>query len=110
MGNKLSTEEKYRGTTNNNLNIEIFFVKYNSEEDLYSTLRITNDNFDKYYNRYLKTHLDSTSNNNKDTFIIFNKITNTFNIIGDYTEDGQLINKKYIERILEYKVEHVLHV
>lgn len=109
MGNKLSTEEKNRKKSNN-LNIEVFFVKYNSEEDLYSTLRITNDNFDKYYKRYLKSNVDSTINN-KDIFILFNKVTNTFKIIGESTEDGELINKKYIERILEYKIDdHILNV
>jgi len=100
MGNKLSTEEKDKKNPSNNLNIEVFFVKYNSEEDLHSTLRITNDNFEKYYKRYLKSNLDSTVSN-KDIFILFNKVTNTFNIIGESDENGQIINKKYIERVLE---------
>jgi hypothetical protein len=48
MGNKLSTEEKHKTP-----NIGIFFVKYNSTDDVYTSLRITKDNFDNEYKCYL---------------------------------------------------------
>ena len=94
MGNKLSTEEKHKTP-----NIGIFFVKYNSTDDVYTSLRITKDNFDNEYKCYLKNNTDP-SVVNKDIFVLHNKDTNNFNIVGESDENEKIIVKKYIEIIL----------
>jgi hypothetical protein len=102
MGNKLSTEEKNKNPFMGTLDIEVFLVKYNSVDERYIPLRITINNFDNEYKLYMDNNADS-SILNKDSFILYNKITNNFNIIGETDESGKIINKNYIERVLGKK-------
>ena len=103
MGNKLSIEEKNHNDNDNRLGlgngIDIFFVKYNSLYDAYSTLKISKHNFYQEYTCYIESIIDLEVTN-KDIFIIYNKNTNKFNIIGEKDESGKIVNKKYIEDVL----------
>ena len=97
MGNKLSTEEKPKVIEN--LNIEVFLVKYNILDETYTTIRINKNNFDREYDCYIENNIDSRVIN-KDIFILHNKLTSKFNILGETDENEKIIDKKYIEDVL----------